>query len=106
MESSGRNGDGPPKAQIAFPAREAKCASTSGSLHCGRSHLSLERRLPPAGVADRSDGQSHAIGTYTIEMPYFGGMAMLAGVAAAILISWRLPFLGRLATVQQILGLF
>ena len=38
---------------------------------------------------------------HTIEMPYFGGVAMLAGVAAAILISWQLPFLGRLATVQQ-----
>ena len=31
---------------------------------------------------------------HTIEMPYFGGVAMLAGVAAAILISWQLPFLG------------
>jgi UDP-GlcNAc:undecaprenyl-phosphate GlcNAc-1-phosphate transferase len=29
-------------------------------------------------------------------MPYFGGVAMLAGVAAAILMSWQLPFLGRL----------
>src|SRR4051794_21851889 len=38
---------------------------------------------------------------HTIEMPYFGGVAMLAGVAAAILISWQLPFLGRLVTVQQ-----
>ena len=34
-------------------------------------------------------------------MPYFGGVAMLAGVAAAILIAWQLPFLGRQATVQQ-----
>ena len=38
---------------------------------------------------------------HTIEMPYLGGVAMLAGVAAAILISWQLPFLGRLATVHQ-----
>ena len=38
---------------------------------------------------------------HTIEMPYFGGVAMLAGLAAAVLISWQLPFLGRLATVQQ-----
>ena len=38
---------------------------------------------------------------HTIEMPYFGGVAMLAGVAAAILISWQLPFLGRQVTVQQ-----
>ena len=34
-------------------------------------------------------------------MPYFGGVAMLAGVAAAILIAWQLPFLGRQATMQQ-----
>ena len=38
---------------------------------------------------------------HTIEMPYFGGVAMLAGVAAAILIAWQLPFLGRQATMQQ-----
>ena len=31
---------------------------------------------------------------HTIEMPYFGGVAMLAGVAAAILLAWQLPFLG------------
>ena len=36
---------------------------------------------------------------HTIEMPYFGGVAMLAGVAAAILISWQLPFLGRLCSM-------
>ena len=41
---------------------------------------------------------------HTIEMPYFGGVAMLAGVAAAILISWQLPFLGRLATVHKTRG--
>ena len=34
-------------------------------------------------------------------MPYFGGVAMLAGVAAAILLAWQLPFLGRQATMQQ-----
>ncbi|WP_375426453.1 glycosyltransferase family 4 protein [uncultured Friedmanniella sp.] len=32
---------------------------------------------------------------HTIEMPYFGGVAMLAGVAAAVLLAWHLPFLGR-----------
>ena len=41
---------------------------------------------------------------HTIEMPYFGGVAMLAGVAAAILISWPLPFLGRLATCSRLAG--
>src|SRR5215218_4844100 len=38
---------------------------------------------------------------HTIEMPYFGGIAMLLGVASAILLAWQLPFLGRLQTVQQ-----
>jgi UDP-GlcNAc:undecaprenyl-phosphate GlcNAc-1-phosphate transferase len=38
---------------------------------------------------------------HTVEMPYFGGIAMLAGVAAALLLSWQLPFLGSQATVQQ-----
>jgi UDP-GlcNAc:undecaprenyl-phosphate GlcNAc-1-phosphate transferase len=38
---------------------------------------------------------------HTIEMPYFGGIAMLLGVAAAILLAWQLPFLGRLQTVHQ-----
>src|SRR6478752_4709307 len=38
---------------------------------------------------------------HTIEMPYFGGVAMLAGVTVAILISWRLPFLGAQATVHH-----
>lgn len=37
---------------------------------------------------------------HTIEMPYFGGVAMLIGVAAAILLAWQLPFLGRQALVQ------
>ena len=31
---------------------------------------------------------------HTIEMPYFGGVAMLAGVSAAFLMAWQLPFLG------------
>ena len=38
---------------------------------------------------------------HTIEMPYFGGVAMLFGVTAAILLSWQLPFLGGQSTVQQ-----
>ena len=38
---------------------------------------------------------------HTIEMPYFGGVAMLAGVVAAVLVAWQLPFLGRQATVQD-----
>ncbi len=38
---------------------------------------------------------------HTVEMPYFGGVAMLAGLAAAVLMAWQLPFLGRQATVQQ-----
>ena len=37
---------------------------------------------------------------HTIEMPYFGGVAMLAGVAAAFVIAWQLPFLGRQDIVQ------
>ena len=38
---------------------------------------------------------------HTVEMPYFGGVAMLGGVAAAVLVAWQLPFLGRQPTVQQ-----
>jgi UDP-GlcNAc:undecaprenyl-phosphate GlcNAc-1-phosphate transferase len=38
---------------------------------------------------------------HTVEMPYFGGVAMLAGVAAAVFIAWQLPFLGRQDIVQQ-----
>ena len=41
---------------------------------------------------------------HTIEMPYFGGVAMLAGVAAAILMAWQLPFLGRQATSSRTPG--
>ncbi|HYP46292.1 MAG TPA: MraY family glycosyltransferase [Propionibacteriaceae bacterium] len=37
---------------------------------------------------------------HTIEMPYFGGVAMLGGVAAAFLMAWQLPFLGRQSVVQ------
>ena len=38
---------------------------------------------------------------HTVEMPYFGGLAMLAGLAAAVALSSRLPFLGRQVTVGQ-----
>ncbi len=38
---------------------------------------------------------------HTIEMPYFGGVAMLGGVAAAFVMSWQLPFLGRQPLVLQ-----
>src|SRR3954466_6895133 len=38
---------------------------------------------------------------HTVEMPYFGGVAMLAGVAAATLLAWQLPFLGAQPTLQQ-----
>jgi UDP-GlcNAc:undecaprenyl-phosphate GlcNAc-1-phosphate transferase len=38
---------------------------------------------------------------HTIEMPYFGGVAMLAGVAAAVLVAWQLPFLGGESVVPQ-----
>ena len=38
---------------------------------------------------------------HTIEMPYFGGIAMLGGVAAAFIMAWQLPFLGRQTLVQS-----
>lgn len=38
---------------------------------------------------------------HTVAMPYFGGVAMLAGVGAAFLVATALPFLGRQETVQQ-----
>jgi UDP-GlcNAc:undecaprenyl-phosphate/decaprenyl-phosphate GlcNAc-1-phosphate transferase len=38
---------------------------------------------------------------HTIEMPYFGGIAMLAGLAAAVALSWTLPFLGGQPTVRE-----
>jgi UDP-GlcNAc:undecaprenyl-phosphate GlcNAc-1-phosphate transferase len=38
---------------------------------------------------------------HTIEMPYFGGVAMLGGVAAAFVMAWQLPFLGRQTLVQD-----
>jgi UDP-GlcNAc:undecaprenyl-phosphate GlcNAc-1-phosphate transferase len=38
---------------------------------------------------------------HTIEMPYLGGLAMLVGVTAAILLAWQLPFLGKQTLVQQ-----
>lgn len=38
---------------------------------------------------------------HTVAMPYFGGVAMLVGVAAAVVLAWRLPFLGRQELVQD-----
>ena len=38
---------------------------------------------------------------HTVEMPYFGGVAMLAGFAAAVLVAWQLPFLGAETVVQH-----
>jgi UDP-GlcNAc:undecaprenyl-phosphate GlcNAc-1-phosphate transferase len=38
---------------------------------------------------------------HTIEMPYFGGVAMLGGVAAAFLMAWQLPFLGSQVSVPD-----
>ncbi|MET0692643.1 MAG: MraY family glycosyltransferase [Propionibacteriaceae bacterium] len=38
---------------------------------------------------------------HTIEMPYFGGVAMLGGVMAAFVMAWQLPFLGKQPLVQQ-----
>lgn len=38
---------------------------------------------------------------HTIEMPYFGGVAMLAGVVVAVVLAWQLPFLGRDPLVQD-----
>ena len=38
---------------------------------------------------------------HTVEMPYFGGVAMLAGLAAAVLLSSTLPFLGGQPTVRE-----
>jgi UDP-GlcNAc:undecaprenyl-phosphate GlcNAc-1-phosphate transferase len=38
---------------------------------------------------------------HTIEMPYFGGVAMLGGVTAAFVMAWQLPFLGRQSVVQH-----
>lgn len=38
---------------------------------------------------------------HTVAMPYFGGVAMFAGLLAAIVLAWQLPFLGRLVLVRQ-----
>ncbi len=38
---------------------------------------------------------------HTVEMPYFGGVAMLSGVAAAFLVASHLPFLGRQPVVSS-----
>jgi UDP-GlcNAc:undecaprenyl-phosphate GlcNAc-1-phosphate transferase len=38
---------------------------------------------------------------HTVAMPYFGGVAMLIGVSAAIVLAWQLPFLGQQSLVQQ-----
>ena len=31
---------------------------------------------------------------HEVPIPYFGGVAMLAGLVAAVIVAWRLPFLG------------
>ncbi|GAB3756121.1 MraY family glycosyltransferase [Microlunatus parietis] len=38
---------------------------------------------------------------HTIEMPYFGGLAMLCGLAVAVVVAWQLPFLGGQELVIQ-----
>lgn len=38
---------------------------------------------------------------HTLEMPYFGGIAMLGGVVAAFLVATHLPFLGEQPTLQS-----
>lgn len=38
---------------------------------------------------------------HTVAMPYFGGVAMFLGVAAAVVLAWQLPFLGRQVLVRQ-----
>jgi UDP-GlcNAc:undecaprenyl-phosphate GlcNAc-1-phosphate transferase len=38
---------------------------------------------------------------HTVEMPYFGGVAMLAGVTGAVVVAWQLPFLGQQPLVQR-----
>ncbi|SDT37542.1 MraY family glycosyltransferase [Microlunatus soli] len=38
---------------------------------------------------------------HTVEMPYFGGVAMLSGVVAAFLVATNLPFLGQQPIVQS-----
>lgn len=38
---------------------------------------------------------------HTVAMPYFGGVAMFAGVLAAIVLAWQLPFLGRQPLVHH-----
>ncbi len=38
---------------------------------------------------------------HTIEIPYFGGVAMLVGLVVAMLMAWQLPFLGSEITVQD-----
>jgi UDP-GlcNAc:undecaprenyl-phosphate GlcNAc-1-phosphate transferase len=38
---------------------------------------------------------------HTVEMPYFGGVAMLCGVAAAFLVATHLPFLGQVSIVSS-----
>jgi len=55
---------------------------------------SLALRLGAVALVRQRDTHDHA-------MPYFGGLAMLAGVGAAFLIASRLPFLSRYAVVTQ-----
>ena len=45
--------------------------------------------------------QVRARDVHTVAMPYFGGVAMLAGVAAAFVVAWHLPFLSKQAPLLQ-----
>ncbi|WP_420175340.1 MraY family glycosyltransferase [Luteococcus sp. OSA5] len=52
--------------------------------------------LQTGAVAKVRDRDVHAV-----PIPYFGGLAMLGGTAAAFLLAAQLPFLGRLAVVRN-----
>jgi UDP-GlcNAc:undecaprenyl-phosphate GlcNAc-1-phosphate transferase len=54
-------------------------------------------------IALRTGAVAHvrARDVHTVAMPYFGGVAMLAGVAAAFVVAWHLPFLGKQPLLLQ-----